>query len=324
MLGAAFNETLSVAIINAILLASVLVLPALVVGCMRQAASRLSPDFALRRLEAMELERAELLYQKISQRLKEIEQPAGGTAGSFRERKRRRAEIRQQYGPELEDLRACAHHLRESIVWLRRRPILRLKSWIHAISCRFAFTGSLASYFTLLLPATVFIYFSEQPQWVQDLSGSLHSLLIWKPLDDERLLYVNGITGALTVIVTPVLYLMRRAKLYSDHRVQTQALEDFAGTNPDQLIHEERASEVPYADDPLRAELDHSDSCFTVLGVPPVATADQVREAYRAKIKQSHPDRVQGMAPIFRSLAEAETKKLNAAYNEALTAVRAG
>ena len=46
-----------------------------------------------------------------------------------------------------------------------------------------------------------------------------------------------------------------------------------------------------------------------------------IKDAYKALIKQSHPDRVQGMSPIFRKLAEAETKKLNAAYRHALLAV---
>jgi hypothetical protein len=173
MLGAAISETLSVALVNAALLTLSLVLPALLAGYVRHAARRLSPDFSLRRLEAMELERAELLYQKISQRLKEIEQSAGGKKGSLRERIRHRAQIRQLYGGELEDLRACAHHLRACIVRLRRRPIQRLRAWVHGISCRFAFSGSLAAYFTVLLPTTVFIYFSEQPQWVQEIAGSL-------------------------------------------------------------------------------------------------------------------------------------------------------
>ena len=35
-------------------------------------------------------------------------------------------------------------------------------------------------------------------------------------------------------------------------------------------------------------------------------------------IKQNHPDRVHGMSPAFRELAEAETKRINVAYQEAL------
>jgi curved DNA-binding protein CbpA len=77
-------------------------------------------------------------------------------------------------------------------------------------------------------------------------------------------------------------------------------------------------------EDAPSVEPGHSDSWFAVLGISPSATLDEVREAYKRKIKQSHPDRVQGMAANIRSLAESETKRLNAAYQEALKAVRAG
>jgi len=53
-------------------------------------------------------------------------------------------------------------------------------------------------------------------------------------------------------------------------------------------------------------------------------TIDEIKEAYKLKIKQNHPDRVHGMAPMFRDLAEDETKKLNAAYEEGLMMIRLG
>ena len=40
------------------------------------------------------------------------------------------------------------------------------------------------------------------------------------------------------------------------------------------------------------------------------------------KVKQSHPDRVREMSPLLQQLAEAETKKLNAAYQEALLSLQ--
>ena len=61
-----------------------------------------------------------------------------------------------------------------------------------------------------------------------------------------------------------------------------------------------------------------NDTWFAVLGLSPVATIEDVRQAYKTLIKQNHPDRVHGMAPVFRALAEAETKKINAAYRQAL------
>ncbi len=321
MLGAAFNETYLVAAVNAALLALTMVLPALLVGYVRQATRRMSADFSLRRLEAFELDRAEAQYRKISQRMAEIDRIAKSGTGSLWKRLRHRAEIMQQYRAELEDLRANARHLRASIVLFRRRPIRRLRSWVHMISSRFAFGSSLASYLTLLVPATVFIYFSEQPLWAQELTTTLETAILWKPFD-ERLLYVNAITSSLVLALAPFLYATRRVKLYSDHRMQTKALRDFAGADPDKLLQDDAPSMAQF-DDPLTFDLNGSDDCFAILGLSPAATADEIKDAYRAKVRLSHPDRVHGLAPAFRMLAESETKRLNAAYEEAL-AVRAG
>ena len=52
------------------------------------------------------------------------------------------------------------------------------------------------------------------------------------------------------------------------------------------------------------------------------ATIEEVKEAYKTLIKQNHPDRVQGMSMAFQRLAETETKKINAAYRQALAAAR--
>jgi DnaJ-domain-containing protein 1 len=62
---------------------------------------------------------------------------------------------------------------------------------------------------------------------------------------------------------------------------------------------------------------------WSVLEVSPRASADEIRHAYRSKIKQYHPDRVAGLAPEFIELAERHTQVLNAAYGEATRARRA-
>lgn len=320
MLGAAIIETYPVAAVNAALFALALVLPALVVGYARQATRRVSADFSLRRLEAFELDRAEAQYRKVCQRVSEIDKLAKGGTGPLWKRLRHHAEVKQQYRIELEDLRTSARHLRASIVLFRRRPIQRLRAWVHVISSRFAFGSSLASYLTILVPATVFIYFSEQPLWARELANTLETAILWKPFD-ERLLYVNAITSALVLVLMPFLYATRRVKLYSDHRVQTKTLRDFAGADPDKLIND--APSTAQLEDPLSLDLTADANWCTVLGLPPTATADEVREAYKAKIRLSHPDRVHGLAPAFKELAETETKKLNVAYEEALVAVGA-
>ncbi len=323
MLGAVFSETYSAAIIGAAMIVLLLVAPVLWAAYLRLATRALSPDFSLRRLEAFELDRAEAVYKKISQRLSEIDQLAQTGTGTFWQRIKHRAQIKEQYREEVEDLRACTYHLRTSIVELRRRPIQRLRHWVHAISCRFAFSGSLAAYVTISAPASVFIYFSEQPPWMQELMTELQSGLVWKPFD-ERLLYINAITSGLVLILAPALYSLRRAKLYSDHRAQVKVLQSFALASLNQMA-DDGAPNTGFVEDPIAVWPDGvSSSWFAVLELSPSASVDEVREAYRTKVKQTHPDRVSGMAPAFKNLAEAETKKLNAAYQEAMTAVRTG
>ena len=102
MLGALFGKTYSAAVVRAALVALLLVAPVLWAAYLRHATRALSPDFSLRRLEAFELDRAEAVYKKISQRLSEIDQLAQAGTGTFWQRIKHRAQIREQYREETE------------------------------------------------------------------------------------------------------------------------------------------------------------------------------------------------------------------------------
>jgi len=70
-------------------------------------------------------------------------------------------------------------------------------------------------------------------------------------------------------------------------------------------------------------ERTHADTQFQmdwwiVLGVAPSAGKGEIARNYRKRIKQYHPDRVQGLAPEFLQLAEERTKALNEAYANAI------
>jgi DnaJ-domain-containing protein 1 len=66
------------------------------------------------------------------------------------------------------------------------------------------------------------------------------------------------------------------------------------------------------------AKSSEEDKWWTVLEVSPDATANDIRRSYLWKIQQYHPDHVTGLAPGVRELAEKRSKKLNAAYAEAM------
>ncbi|HEX8765489.1 MAG TPA: J domain-containing protein, partial [Candidatus Acidoferrum sp.] len=68
------------------------------------------------------------------------------------------------------------------------------------------------------------------------------------------------------------------------------------------------------------ADIQSEEDWIRILGVSESATIEEVKEAYKTLIKQNHPDRVQGMSQAFKKLAEVETKKINAAYRQALSA----
>jgi hypothetical protein len=194
--------------------------------------------------------------------------------------------------------------------------------------------------YVVIMALLVAIFQFEHLTWVDEVRANLDTLLFWKPLD-ESVLYANWIAAVSGAAAAPFLYFGRRAKLLSDHRQQIRNLKEFATTDPDQLIDQrqenraeqeadlksDQASAEPKAreesaEQPAAFEAPIDNSWHVVLGVSRWATAEEVRQAYKAQIKQIHPDRVHGMSSIFRELAEAETKRLNIAYEEALMSVR--
>lgn len=60
--------------------------------------------------------------------------------------------------------------------------------------------------------------------------------------------------------------------------------------------------------------LNHKKSAHEVLGVKPNASLDDIRAAYRRIARMNHPDKVNGLAPEFRQLAEQRMKAITAAY----------
>ena len=57
-----------------------------------------------------------------------------------------------------------------------------------------------------------------------------------------------------------------------------------------------------------------ADDPYTILGVEPGATPEEIRQAYRTLAAQYHPDKVAHLGEEFRALAERRFKEIQQAY----------
>jgi DnaJ-domain-containing protein 1 len=326
-----FTQLTSMIVSNAALLASVAAIAgasAAYVLCSISARST-NAQFSLGKLEEFELERAVLLYEKAVDRLQDIDNEGRPIKAGLVARYRHRQQIRRKFAAELQDLRSYAAHLRSMIVRLRSGPIQRFKSWLRLDSACFALSRSLTLCFLVLAMLTACSYLAEQPDlfgqygFGEERVTAFATWLAWQPVH-ERALDTSSIGGILLAVATPVFYSHRRMKLHIRHRRRVRALKQFAGADPNELIHQAPPIAAGMPHHPLEAAPDIPDEIAwsSVLGVSHSATMDEIKQAYKARIKQNHPDRVREMSPMFRELAEAETKKLNAAYEEALMSLQ--
>jgi hypothetical protein len=320
MAGGLFSEVLSIAPNGATLFALLAVLAILFVSYVHYSvgARRCRPDFSLSNLEAIELQRAVLLYGKVAKRRQVIDREREQVGPGRRARYRSRAKFRKKFGKELAELDSYARDLRSTIIRLRRRPIRRCKSWIHVAGAKFALGGPLSCYSLVLTALIASCYYPEPPLWSLGVSLSFDTFVPWQGLEG-RLLIAKWMAVSFVPVAVPVFYLVRRVELCRQHGAEIRQYREFAAADPDSLIHrhegeEDAAEEAP----PTVPEMVEERHWFDVLGVSPSATIEDVKQVYKVLVKQNHPDRVHSMSPAFRELAEAETKKLNAAYAEAL------
>jgi hypothetical protein len=310
----------SAAVVNAILLALWAILPVLAVAYTRQSllAPRRRPEFMLQRSERSELKRAVELYGEVRHRLEQMRESNELINGFWRTALRRHSNIPER-NEELEDLKAYAQHLLATISRLRNQPFLRLKSWISSRSLQYALGFAMMVYclsFTLLwlLAFTV----SDQPAWMQEFQAEANGGPVWYPFD-EQFFYVNAAAVAFSSIATPMIYFIRRYSLRWHYSLEFCVFADLADTGPTESIYE---SDIGSSDEFAAAtgDIANDEDWIRILGVSASATIDEVKVAYKTLIKQNHPDRVQGMSQAFKKLAEIETKKINAAYRQALSA----
>ena len=305
------NDEFSIELVYAFLFALLPVLPILIVGCTWQSllALRTDPVFSLHKFESDELVRAAMLYEKVCRDLKrqrEIGERVAGLWGSL---------LSCRSDDKIEELEAQKKYLRMTIMGLRRRPLLRLKAWLHIRSSQFAYSRALATYVVTVSFLIVVLYVFEQSAW----AVSVVSNTFMGPID-ERLLFSNAVAAGFAILAAPLFYLVRRLGLGRQYSFEFCVFGDLARTEPGQLFDQFDAEEVtqdqPRLADPTVA-IENRD-WYVVLGLSESASIEEVKKAYKELIKQNHPDRVHDMAPPLRTLAESETKLINAAYRQAL------
>jgi hypothetical protein len=312
---------LSASLTDAALLALWAVPPGLLLAYVRKCAKirRTQPEFSLRKSEAAEWNRAIALYGRVCRQIEEID--SRGTAATLFDRLllgggAHRAEADSE---AFADLQALAAHLRAAVLRLNRQPLHRLRSWIHMLSTRFAVGYAVGAYLVgfFLLMATAEL----SGRWIDPSASSGITLLLWCPLGP--LVCANVVSIAFATLAGPVVYLLRRIHLCKMYRVEFLVLKDLRRAEPQQGIWRVESSEADQNGTAEVAAIDPAErrAWFEIFGLSPSASQEELRKAYKTLIKQNHPDRVHGMSPAFIKLAEAETRRLNAAYREALVSV---
>ena len=146
---------------------------------------------------------------------------------------------------------------------------------------------------------------------------------------------LGGVRGPLVTIALIVAYwLMRSINIVGAAHDEERSQERTARREAERKGEQDRQSQQRQAEQECETERlrqyqsewaanqSEENEWWRVLGVPPHASADEIRHAYRHRIKQCHPDRVVGLAPELLELAERTTRTLNAAYSEANRARR--
>ena len=154
-----------------------------------------------------------------------------------------------------------------TIMRFRRRPLLRLKTWLHIRSSQYAYSRALATYVVIVSLLIVVLCVFEPSAWT---SSAVSNVFVY-PID-ERLFYANGIAAGFAVPAAPVFYLVRRFELSRQCSLDFCMFKGLARTKPGQFFDEFDAEEVTQDQPRLEDQsviFDDRD-WYAVLGLPEV------------------------------------------------------
>jgi DnaJ domain len=286
-----------------------LVLPALVLNYVRQTFSvwRLRPELSLYRYETSELDRAVRLLRAILCRLEDMPVPEE-TISKFWRFLRGREAVEEDTANERENLELHARQLRSIIVEIRRRPLRRLRKATKIRSSQFALGRAICVHVASFgLLTSLGINNFARAMGPLDLSAT------------GQLAYANTIAAGLALLAVPFFYLVRRCHLHSQHDLEFCIFKDLAQLPPESISGDEINAADSARQTPRSDEGKQEPHWRDVLGVSPSTTVEEVKTAYKKLVKQNHPDRVSGMSDVIQKLAELQTKKINVAYEAALS-----
>ena len=108
-------------------------------------------------------------------------------------------------------------------------------------------------------------------------------------------------------LLLPLLYRLLLYILHGKAAFRQRPVEPRPQSPPPKSDHHSRPDQTEAKQDP-----------FTVLGVARNATFEEIKSAYRTKMREYHPDKVASLGAELRELAERKAKQINEAF-EALS-----
>jgi hypothetical protein len=150
----------------------------------------------------------------------------------------------------------------------------------------------------------------------------MDDVLIWlrSPLN-LILPFKAGVVGYFAAVITyPVARYIhnKRVTVAAESYVQSLPTNDLPDDYQPTLVEFDDPEEDVESDEYFEAEEEPDvEAWYEVLKVNPEATIAEIKSAHRLQLKQNHPDNVATLGVRIREAAEAESKRINAAYEEA-------